>query len=83
VRPVETALAGWPVVRLDGPSVAMFTHGQAAAVVPPAADAGGFVRVHDGGGPLIGVGELIAGGSLVKPVRILHADRSGTRVLPA
>lgn len=83
VRPVETALAGWPVVRLDGPSVAIFTHGQPAAVVPPAVDAGGFVRVHDGGGPLIGVGELIAGGSKVKPVRILHADRSGTRVLPA
>jgi len=83
VRLVETALAGWPVVRLDGPSVAIFTHGQPAAVMPPAVDAGGFVRVHGFGGPLIGVGELIAGGSKVKPVRILHADRSGTRVLPA
>ena len=83
VRPIETALAGWPVVRLDGPSGAMFTHGQAAAVVPPAVDAGSLVRVHDGDGPLIGVGELIAGGSKVKPVRILHADRSGPRVLPA
>ena len=83
VRPAETALAGWPVVRLDGPSAAIFTHGQPAPVAPAAARAGGFVRVHDGAGPLIGVGELMADGSQVKPVRILHADRPGTRVLPA
>src|SRR6266581_4701016 len=32
---------------------------------------------------LLGVGELISGGRSVRPVRILHADRPGTRVLPA
>ena len=83
VRPAEAALAGWPAVRLDGPSALSFTNGQPVDVVPAAAAAGGFVRVHDAAGPLIGVGELMASGKKVKPVRILHADRPGTRVLPA
>ena len=83
MRPVETALAGWPSVRLDGPGAAAFGHGQAAEVIPPAAATEGFVRVHDADGPMIGVGELMAGGSKVRPVRILHADRPRTRILPA
>jgi tRNA pseudouridine55 synthase len=83
VRPVETALAGWPSVRLDGPGVAAFGHGQAVDVIPAAAAAEGYVRVHDADGPMLGVGELMAGGSKVRPVRILHADRPRTRILPA
>jgi tRNA pseudouridine55 synthase len=83
VRPVEAALAGWPVVRLDGPGAATFGHGQPAEVIPAAAGTEGFVRVHDIAGPMIGVGELMAGGSKVRPVRILHADRPRTRILPA
>jgi tRNA pseudouridine55 synthase len=83
VRPVETALAGWTVVRLDGNGATTFAHGQAADVIPAAAATEGFVRVHDIAGPMIGVGELVAGGSKVKPVRILHADRPRTRSLPA
>jgi tRNA pseudouridine55 synthase len=83
VRPVETALAGWTVVRLDGTGATTFAHGQAADVIPAAAATEGFVRVHDIAGPMIGVGELVAGGSKVKPVRILHADRPRTRILPA
>jgi len=83
VQPVEAVLAGWPSVRLDGASAATFCHGQAADVIPAAAAKEGFVRVHDVGGPMIGVGELMAGGSKVRPVRILHADRPRTRVLPA
>jgi tRNA pseudouridine55 synthase len=83
VRPVEAALAGWPVVRLDGSAVATFGHGQPADVIPAAAVTEGFVRVHDIAGPMIGVGELMAGGSKVRPVRILHADRPRTRILPA
>jgi Pseudouridine synthase II TruB, C-terminal len=83
VRPVEAALAGWPVVRLDGPGAATFGHGQPADVIPAAARTEGFVRVHDIAGPMIGVGELMAGGTKVKPVRILHADRPRTRILPA
>jgi len=83
VRPVETALAGWPSVRLDGPGATAFGHGQAADVIPAAAAAYGYVRVHDVDGPMLGVGELMAGGSKVRPVRILHADRPRTRILPA
>jgi tRNA pseudouridine55 synthase len=83
VQPVETALAGWPSVRLDGPGAAAFGHGQAADVIPAAAVAEGYVRVHDADGPMLGVGELMAGGSKVRPVRILHADRPRTRILPA
>lgn len=83
VRPVEAALAGWPVVRLDGPGSAMFGHGQPADVIPAAAASEGFVRVHDLDGPMIGVGALTAGGSKVRPVRILHADRPRPRILPA
>ena len=83
VRPVETALAGWTVVRLDGAGATTFAHGQAADVIPAVAVTEGFVRVHGIAGPMIGVGELMAGGSKVKPVRILHADRPRTRSLPA
>ena len=80
---LEAALAGWLSVRLDAQSVATFTNGQPADVVPAATAGRGFVRVHAAAGPLIGVGELTTGGSKVRPVRILHADRPGTRVLPA
>ena len=83
VRPVEAALVGWPVVRLDGPGAMTFGHGQPADVIPAAATTEGFVRVHDIAGPMIGVGELTAGGSKVRPIRILHADRPRTRSLPA
>lgn len=82
VRPPETALAGWAAVRLDELGAAAFVNGQPASVVP-AAVGGGFVRVHGVSGVLLGVGELMAAGRGVKPVRVLHADRPGTRVLPA
>ena len=81
-QPSEAALAGWAVVRLDDHGAATFVNGQPVSVVPAAAG-GGFVRVHGASGILLGVGELMAGGRSVKPVRILHADRPGTRVLPA
>jgi tRNA pseudouridine55 synthase len=81
VQPPETALAGWAAVRLDDHGAATFVNGQPASVVPAAAG-GGFVRVHGVSGLLLGVGELLAAGRSVKPVRILHADRPGTRVLP-
>lgn len=82
VHPAETALTGWAAVRLDEHGVAVFVNGQPASVVPAAAG-GGFVRVHGASGLLLGVGELVAAGRSVRPVRILHADRPGTRVLPA
>jgi tRNA pseudouridine55 synthase len=83
VRPPEAALADWPAVTLAGSAAAAFTHGQAVDVVPRAAESERYVRVHDDAGALIGVGVLAAAGRQVQPVRILHADRPGTRVLPA
>lgn len=80
VLPLESALAGWAVVRLDGRAVEAFLHGQAPDLAPGAAGRGP-VRVHDAAGALLGVGEVVAG--RVKPVRILHADHPGNRVLPA
>jgi tRNA pseudouridine55 synthase len=81
VRPAEAALAGWPLIRLDGQAAAQFAHGQAVAVAPPVGP-GTLVRVHGADGRLLGVGEVIDG-QRTRPVRMLHADRPGTRVLPA
>lgn len=80
VLPPESALAAWPAVHLDVKEVHRFVHGQPVDVP---ASGPGLVRVHDDAGTLLGVGEVEAGGTRVRPVRLLNADRSGTRVLPA
>lgn len=82
VLPPESALAGWADVRLDAHATATFLNGQPARPrsVPGVS---GLVRVYGSSGTFLGVGEAIARGVLVKPVRILHADRPGSRVLPA
>jgi tRNA pseudouridine55 synthase len=84
VLPPESALADWPVVRLDTRATASFLHGQTVAGIPSAMSSGPgrrFVAVHAVGGGFLGVGELIGG--RIKPARILHADHPGSRVLPA
>jgi len=81
VLPAEAALAGWPAVRLDSRAAVQLEHGQTVAVAPPGAAAGTLVRVHAADGRLLGVGEVLTGGR-TRPVRMLHADRPGTRVLP-
>jgi tRNA pseudouridine55 synthase len=81
--PAETALADWPRVELDERGATAFVHGQTVDVTRVEGVGNGHVRVHDRAGALIGVGALTASGSGVRPVRILHADRPGTRVLPA
>jgi tRNA pseudouridine55 synthase len=84
VLPPEAALAEWPLVRLDAQATASFLHGQTVAAVPSATPGGPgrrFLAVHAVDAGFLGVGELIGG--RVKPVRILHADQSGSRVLPA
>jgi tRNA pseudouridine55 synthase len=84
VMPPESALAGWRGITLNDPAAVAFVHGQAVEVPAPARSEGGAsVRVHDATGALIGVGAVTADGRRVKPVRILHADRPGTRILPA
>ncbi|HXG04657.1 MAG TPA: tRNA pseudouridine(55) synthase TruB [Candidatus Binatia bacterium] len=84
IRPPESALAGWPVVRLGPRDAAAFRHGQAVVLPARVAGEGTAVAVHElGGGPLVGVGEVTSGGLAVKPTRILHADHPGPRILPA
>lgn len=81
VLPPEAALAAWPALHLVPEEVRRFVHGQPVDLKAPARDR--LVRVHDDLGTLLGVGEIEAGGTRVRPVRLLNADRSGTRVLPA
>jgi tRNA pseudouridine55 synthase len=81
VLAADAALAGWPAVRLDARAVAQFEHGQPVAVAPAGAAAGALVRVHAADGRLLGVGEVLDG-QRTRPVRMLHADRPGPRVLP-
>jgi tRNA pseudouridine55 synthase len=79
IAPPDAALRAWPEIRLDKVRAHAFRHGQA---VEAASATAGFARVHDADGSLIGVGTVDAAGGL-RPIRILHADRSDARVLPA
>jgi tRNA pseudouridine55 synthase len=82
VRPAEAALEGWPAIRLDTRAAARFEHGQAVDTAPPRTSGGSLVRVHTADGRLCGVGEVVEGGR-TRPMRVLHADRPGTRRRPA
>jgi tRNA pseudouridine55 synthase len=81
VRSADDALAGWPAARLDARAAARFEHGQAVETAPPRTSPGSLVRVY-AAGRFLGVGEVVDGGR-TRPVRMLHADRPGTRVRPA
>jgi tRNA pseudouridine55 synthase len=81
VLPAESALAGWTSLRVDARAAGRFEHGQPVEIAPAGVGPGALVRVHAADGRLLGVGEVIAGGR-TRPVRVLHADRPGTRVLP-
>jgi tRNA pseudouridine55 synthase len=80
--PMDAALADWPAVPLDAAGTRRFTHGQPVDLEAPLAS-GRLVRVYDEHGVLLGVGETDADGRSARPVRMLHADRSGTSVRPA
>jgi tRNA pseudouridine55 synthase len=82
VLPPDAALAGWPVARLDARDAAAFLHGQHVALSRPEPGSR-FVRVRDSSDTFLGVGRVFAGGARVRPERIVHADRPGTRILPA
>ncbi len=81
VAPPEAALAGWSAVSLDAAEARRFINGQPVAI-DRTESSPTLVAVHEGDGLLLGVGELTSAGA-VKPVRVLHADRPGSRVLPA
>ena len=83
VLPPEATLSRWSAVRLGTRAAVAFLHGQPVDVVTPPQVLATLVTVHDESGTMLGVGELFAGGRMVKPARILHADRPGARVLPA
>ncbi len=81
VLPAEAAISDWTEVRLDDARARAFVHGQSVAI-SEAASTAGLRRVHDAAGRLLGVGEVKVAGDRVKPLRIFHVDRPGTRVLP-
>jgi tRNA pseudouridine55 synthase len=82
--PPEAVLRGWPLVRLDTRGAHAFVHGQAADVAGlPAETPSRLVMVKDSSDLFLGVGESMAGGRLVKPSRLLHADRPRTDIRPA
>jgi len=82
VHPAESALADWPALRLDARALARFEHGQPVDIAPARTSAAALVRVHAADGRLVGVGEVLEGGR-TRPVRMLNADRPGTRRRPA
>jgi tRNA pseudouridine55 synthase len=73
------ALPGWPEIRLERTRADAFRHGRALDDVAARV---GFARVHDAAGVFLGVGAVDDAGRL-RPIRILHADHSDARVLPA
>lgn len=79
---MDAALADWPAARLDAERARQFCHGQSADLDEPLGTAR-LVRVYDTGQTLLGVGETDASGRSVRPVRMLHADRSRTSARPA
>ncbi|HMH51747.1 MAG TPA: tRNA pseudouridine(55) synthase TruB [Candidatus Acidoferrum sp.] len=83
VLPPEAVLGHLRAAHIDDAAATAFVHGQAidlgCAFDPPH----GVLRVHDESGVMLGIGELTGGGRRLQPSRILHADRPGTRVLPA
>jgi len=78
----DAALSHLPAVRLDAGGARRFVHGQPADVKPLLAVAGA-ARVYDASDVLLGVGEIAPSGGSVRPVRMVHADRSGPSVRPA
>jgi tRNA pseudouridine55 synthase len=83
VKRPETAIAAWRAVRLADDAARAFVHGQSVSLPGPPAVGVAYCRVHSSDGVLLGVGEPIMDGHRVRPVRVLHVDRPGTRVLPA
>jgi tRNA pseudouridine55 synthase len=81
--PPEAALGHLGALHLTDAAATAFVHGQAIDLGRAIDAPGGFLRIHDEAGLMLGIGELIGDGRRLKPSRILHADRPGTRVLPA
>jgi tRNA pseudouridine55 synthase len=81
--PVDAPLSAWPAVGLGERDAAAFTHGQPVSVPQGRPGGDSLVRVRDHEGRFLGVGVAIAGGTRVRPERIVHADRPGHRIHPS
>ncbi len=81
--PVDGPLSAWPAIGLGDRDAIAFAHGQLAPLPPGRAGQGSRVRVQDQAGRFLGVGGAVAGGTRVRPERVVHADRPGHRVHPA
>jgi tRNA pseudouridine55 synthase len=68
--PLDEALAAWPRVDLTADAALVLRHGQAVAA--EAAWPLGRVRIYEGGGRFVGLGEVLAHGELV-PRRVFSA----------
>jgi len=80
--PPDSALMGMPELRLAEAPARAFLHGQAVAAEGDADPAdGALLRVYGPDGTFLGIGSRR--GPSVKPDRLLHADPSRARVLPA
>jgi tRNA pseudouridine55 synthase len=82
VRPPETALTSWPAVLLDQAGTRSFLNGQPATIASPPEWPAGHVAVRGHDGRFLGVGAMAVRG-IVRPERIIHADRPGPHVLHA
>jgi len=78
--PVDAPLSAWPAVGLGDRDAVAFAHGQPVPLPQGRAGQGSFVRVQDHQGRFLGVGVAVAGGTRVRPERVVHADRPGYRV---
>jgi tRNA pseudouridine55 synthase len=76
--PPDSALAGFPAVRLDAERSRHFCHGQ---TVSPENVPEGLARVYGPDGAFLGVGQGRRGD--IKPERLLHADPARPSILPA
>jgi tRNA pseudouridine55 synthase len=60
--PVDAVVAGWPAVRLD--AAAGFRLQQGQPIAAPEAATAGLVRIYGNGGQFLGMGEVLADGTL-------------------
>jgi tRNA pseudouridine55 synthase len=74
LQPVDAALADWPAAEVDGAAAERFLQGQ--QVPADYAARGGHLRVYDGAGRFLGVGEIPFPGA-VRPRRVfVHGGKS-------
>lgn len=77
--PADRALESLPGLELPAPAAQALRQGQ--AVRAPFAPAQGLLRLYDGDGVFLGVGEAVAGGRIA-PRRLFHPQAGGAAPIP-